>query len=61
LAPKEVAAQLGVCERTACRLMATGQIEGFRIGRLWRTPLEKVHQYRVNALERYRPSLSRVA
>jgi len=34
--PKELAHYLGVCERTAIRLMARGELPGFRIGKLWR-------------------------
>lgn len=33
---KEVAAYLGVSERTALRLLSSGAIPGRRVGKLWR-------------------------
>ena len=41
LGPKDVAALLGVHERTAIKLFATGEIRAFRAGpKLWRTTRE---------------------
>ena len=34
--PKELAHYLGVCERTAVKLMKQPDFPGFRIGKLWR-------------------------
>lgn len=46
LSAKEVAARLGVCERTAIRLMQSGAIRGFQVGgKLWRTRPEIVDAY----------------
>jgi len=41
LGPKDVAALLGVHERTAVKLFATGEIRAFKAGpKLWRTTRE---------------------
>lgn len=37
LCAKEIAVRLGVSERTATRLLKSGEIAGFRVGKLWRT------------------------
>ncbi len=53
--PKEVAQILGISERSALRLMATGEIESFRAGRkLWRTTLAKLERYQQSGFERQR-------
>jgi excisionase family DNA binding protein len=46
LSPKQVAALLGVSERTAARLMASGAIHAFRVGpKLLRTTRAKLLEY----------------
>jgi hypothetical protein len=55
LCAKEVGAILGVSERSALRLMSSGQIESFRCGgKLWRTTTAKVKDYQEREFERYR-------
>jgi excisionase family DNA binding protein len=61
LAPKEVAGQLGISERTAARLMAEQRIESFRVGRLWRTTQERLELYVSKQFERYRRALPGIA
>lgn len=55
LAPKEVAALLGISERSALRLMASQEIESFRVGRLWRTTADRVAAFIRRQIERTRP------
>jgi hypothetical protein len=41
-----VAVRLGVSERTACRLLAEGAVQGFRLrGKLWRTTPAALESY----------------
>lgn len=48
LGPKEVAGQLGISERTAARLMSSGEIESMRAGqKLLRTTQAHLNDYRV--------------
>jgi excisionase family DNA binding protein len=54
LCPKEVARTLGVSERTAARLMASGEIASFRVGKLWRCQLADVERYVERQYRRYR-------
>ncbi len=55
LCPKEVASLLGVSERGALRLMVSGEINSFRVGKkLWRTTAEMVETYKAKSFERYR-------
>jgi excisionase family DNA binding protein len=55
LDPKGVADALGVSQRTAQRLMASGQIVSFRVGaKLWRCQLAAVEIYLAGQLARYR-------
>jgi excisionase family DNA binding protein len=55
LCAKEVATVLGVSERTALRLMRSGEVEAFRVGKLWRTTPDKIEAYRSSAFEKCRP------
>ncbi len=55
LGPKEVAAMLGVSDRTVQRLMRSGKLESFRVGpKLWRTLPGKVEAYKASSFDRYR-------
>ncbi len=56
LCAKDVAVLLGVSERTAARLMSAGEIEAFRIRRLWRTTRDRVEAYKLAGFDRYRRS-----
>jgi excisionase family DNA binding protein len=50
---KDVATRLGVEERTAVRLLRTGEIDGFKVnGRVWRTSRENVERYIARELRR---------
>ena len=40
--PKELAHFLGVCDRTARKMMADGTLPGFRVRKLWRIRAEDV-------------------
>jgi excisionase family DNA binding protein len=44
---KKVADLLQVCDRTATRLMQSGEIEGFKVhGKMWRTTASRVEAYK---------------
>ncbi len=46
LCAKDVARRLGIEPRTAARLMATGEIEAFKLsGKVWRTTAVAVESY----------------
>lgn len=54
LSAKEVATILGVGERSATRLMKSGQLSAFKInGGPWRTTRAKVVEYQRREFERY--------
>lgn len=42
---EELCQTLQICKNTAYRLLKSGQLKGFRIGRLWRIPFDEVKQY----------------
>lgn len=52
LCAKQVAAQLGVAERTATRLLRDGEIVAFKVGKtkLWRTTAQQVADYIARSL-----------
>jgi excisionase family DNA binding protein len=53
LCAKQVAARLGVSERSAAKLLRRGEIQGFKLGgRVWRTTEEAVLEYLRRELER---------
>ena len=54
LCPKEVATLLGISERGAVRLMSSGEIASFRVGKPWRTFPEHVTAYQFRCLDRFR-------
>jgi excisionase family DNA binding protein len=62
LSPKDVAAQLGISERTVRRMLNEGHLPGFRIGtKLWRTEQGFVDEYvREGQYARYRHELRRL-
>ena len=41
----ELCQTLKICKNTAYRLLNSGQLNGFRVGRLWRIPFDEVKQY----------------
>jgi len=49
LKPTEVAKQLGVSSRTVLRLLATGQLAGYKIGRSVKFKPEDVDEYLKNS------------
>jgi excisionase family DNA binding protein len=52
LCAKEVGALLGVNDRTAARLMRTGEIRAFKFsGSIWRTPRRQVLAYIAREME----------
>lgn len=63
LCAKEVATVLGISERSATRLMASGELEAFKVrGKLWRTTPSKLREYKLREFNSYRPdALARVA
>ncbi len=42
---KELCEMLKISANTAYHLLNSGNLEGFRVGRMWRIPLEKVKKY----------------
>src|SRR5436853_1700642 len=62
LSPKDVAAQLGISERTVKRMLNEGHLPGFRIGtKLWRTEQGFVDEYvREGQYAQYRHELRRL-
>lgn len=42
---EELCEELMIGRNTAYHLLATGQIRGFRIGRIWKIPREAVSKY----------------
>lgn len=48
----ELSQALRISKNTAYRLLKEGHIKGFRVGRLWRIPLDEVKQYAVNCTQR---------
>lgn len=45
LCAKQAAAQLGIAPKTAQKLMRSGALRGFRIGRRWRTTPAEIDAY----------------
>ena len=41
----ELCSILKVCKNTAYHLLKSGELSGFKIGRMWRVPLENVTKY----------------
>ena len=54
LCGKEIASRLGVSERTATRLLKSGEIAGFRVGKLWRTTELHLESYVAGRFQRER-------
>ena len=54
LCAKEVGLSLGVSTRTAQRLLNTGEIAAFRVGKLLRTTEAEIGIYVARQFERYR-------
>lgn len=53
LTAKDVAARLNVSERTALRLLARGEIHGFKVsGKIWRVAEGHLLEYIARELER---------
>ncbi len=42
---EELCQILQVCRNTAYRLLKSGELKGFRVGRMWRIPQESVQKY----------------
>lgn len=53
--PAEVAAVLGVHLETVKKLLRSGELRGFRVGRLWRITPEAVAEFRTTVAERFNP------
>ena len=45
LTPQEVAAYFRCDERTVRRMLNTGTLQGFRIGRQWRIERQEMHRF----------------
>jgi len=43
--PGELSHYLGCCERTAIKLMRSGELPGFRVGKLWRIRPEDAREF----------------
>lgn len=55
LSAKEVAALLGLSQRTVTRMLRAGEIAGFKVNdKLWRTTAAKVADYQERGFRRYR-------
>ena len=61
LCVKEVAARLGVADKTCAKLLRTGQLDGFKLsGKYWRTTEVHVQAYVARKLHEQRQTLSLV-
>ncbi len=53
LGPKDVARILGISERGATRLLASGKLPALRVGKLWRTSQARLTRYVEAEIARY--------
>jgi len=54
LSAADCAAQLGIAERTAVRLLAAGSLRGFQAGRKWRVTEMDLRNYIVSRTNSFR-------
>ena len=59
MSPKEVAALWGVDDQTVLRLIRTGKLTGFKIGRLWRVSPYALRAYEEGNSRKALPSLNK--
>ena len=52
ISKKELCEILKISANTAYHLLNSGKLEGFRVGRMWRIPLENVKKYVKKSHER---------
>jgi len=45
ITPQDAAERLSLNVRTIYRLLESGQIRGFRVGRVWRIPVDALREY----------------
>ena len=49
---EDLCEKLHVCRNIAYRLLATQKISGFKVGRSWRIPAERIEAFIVNQLKK---------